>query len=159
MAMNEKRSMDRRAFCAMAAGGAALGVAGSLTGTNPVLADSASPGRDPAQPAPIYVVDRVVTKPGDGEAFYRDYMETYAPVAEAYGATLASVLVAPPIWLPMDSNTITFTWKVAGVGGSWGIAAPRADLYDWWKAVHERVVEQDRSYYADPADMEEICHV
>ena len=70
--------------------------------------------------------------------------------------------VAPPCWLDTDSNTLEFTWKVAGIGGCWGIDSPlRADaeVVQWWRDLRDRVVSLDRSYFADPADLEVLCNV
>ena len=110
----------------------------------------------------MYVVDRIVTKPGDGEAFLNDYLTIYAPMAQACYAELVSTLVAPPIWMPNATNTLTFAWKVAGIGGCWGIASPlrsNPDALAWWDSVRERVVSQDRSYFAAPQDMEALNNV
>ena len=170
--MNETAALDRRSFCTMAAGAAAALGAGSLVAQVAQAEEAAAADAEAAaaeamaaymaaQPR-IYVVDRVVCKPGDAEAFLKEYLEVYAPKAQALGAELVSTLVAPPCWLPMDSNILTFTWRVAGVPGSWGLASPLRydpEIVAWWAGVHERVVEQDRSYFADPADMEVLNNV
>lgn len=152
--MNETTAINRRSFCTMvAAGGAALG-AGCLLNAPVASADEAA-----AMPPAIYIVDRIVTKPGEGQAIYDEYQEKIVPWGQAHGGELLSALVAPPMWLPMDSNVLTFTWKVAGVGGCWFFDGDRFDIYDTWTDLRERVVEQDRSYFADPADFEELANV
>ena len=178
--MKETTGVDRRRFCMMAAGAAGVVAAGDLLAgaataqaaeasakAEGAAADSASADADAAAAAaaavpPIYVVDRYETQPGDGEAFLNDYLERYAPLAQSTGAELVSTLVAPPCWLPMDSNVLTFTWKVAGVGGCWGIDTPlrpNPDVQAWWDEVRGRTVSMDRSYFADPADMEVLNNV
>ncbi len=167
--MKETTGVDRRRFCMMAAGAAGVVAAGDLlAGAGAAQAAEASASADGEAAAvaaavpPIYVVDRYETKPGDGEAFLNDYLERYAPLAQTTGAELVSTLVAPPCWLPMDSNVLTFTWKVAGVGGCWGIDTPlrpNPDVQAWWDEVRERTVSMDRSYFADPADMEVLNNV
>lgn len=152
--MNETTAINRRSFCTMvAAGGAALG-AGCLLNAPVASADEAA-----AMPPAIYIVDRIVTKPGEGQAIYDEYQEKIVPWGQAHGGELLSALVAPPMWLPMDSNVLTFTWKVAGVGGCWFFDGDRGEIYDTWTDLRERVVEQDRSYFADPADFEELANV
>ena len=162
--------LDRREFCtAMAAGAALVGAAGAIA-PKAASAEEAKPADAPAEAAEateqepiwVYVVDRIVTKPGDGEAFLNDYLTIYAPMAQACYAELVSTLVAPPIWMPNATNTLTFAWKVAGIGGCWGIASPlrsNPDALAWWDSVRERVVSQDRSYFAAPQDMEALNNV
>ena len=174
--MKETTGVDRRRFCMMAAGAAGAvaagdllagaGVARAAEASEPADGLASSDSEDSAAAAaavpPIYVVDRYETKPGDGEAFLNDYLERYAPLAQSTGAELVSALVAPPCWLPMDSNVLTFTWKVAGVGGCWGIDTPlrpNPDVQAWWDEVRGRTVSMDRSYFADPADMEVLSNV
>lgn len=156
--MNSNASIDRRNFCAMAAAsGVAVGTV-ALAGTVPSVRASEAP----ASATDLYMVDRYVTKPGDGEALYQRYMEYFAPLAEAGGAELVSTRVAPPVWLPMDSNVITFTWKLADIAGGWGVTWPRLMVEDypaWGEELLDRTVDHDRSFFVDPADIEAICNV
>lgn len=162
--MDASKRFDRRDFCALAAaGGAALGVSSLMGGA--ALANEAAPAEEAGevQTPTILIIDRCVTKPGDGEAFMNDYLETYAPIAESLGAELVDTLVAPPMWLADDSNVLMFVWKVAGVGGSWGIAGARNVCPDeylaWCDVMRERLVDYDRSYFSAPQDMEVLCNV
>lgn len=161
--MSENVRIDRRSFClTAAAGAAAIGAAGLPGFPAQALADEAVADGGEKPVTDLYVVDRYVTKPGDGEAMYQRYLEYYAPLAEAAGAELVSARVAPPVWLPMDSNVLTFTWKVADILGGWGMAWPRLMVEDypaWGEELFERTVQHDRSYFVDPADMETICDV
>lgn len=149
----------------MAAGGAALGAA-SLTPASLSYGSEKESGEaqetEAAATPFVYVVDRITAKPGDGEALMEEYLSFYAPLAEQCGAELVSKRVAPPFWLPMDSNTLEFTWRVSGIGGCWGIASPQRanpDVVAWWAGLRDRVVDQDRSYFADPSDMEGLNYV
>lgn len=168
------QGIGRRAFCTMAAGVAAASVVGSTVGSagadekkneSDVAAAEAADASDVAEmpntPA-VFVIDRLETKPGDGPAMLEEYLSFYAPRAQACYAELVATRVAPPCWLDTDSNTLEFTWKVAGIGGCWGIDSPlRADaeVVQWWRDLRDRVVSLDRSYFADPADLEVLCNV
>lgn len=159
--MDRSTCFDRRGFCALAAvGGVALGASG-LVGDAALADEAQALGED--QTPTVLVIDRCVTKPGDGEAFLNDYLETYAPMAEGLGAELVDTLVAPPMWLTEDSNVLMFVWKVAGVGGSWGIAGARnaypEEYLIWCDAMRNRLVDYDRSYFSAPQDMEVLCNV
>lgn len=168
------QGIGRRAFCTMAAGVAAAGLVGPAVdsavadekkddvgedGTED--ADLSAAAEMPSVPA-VFVIDRLEAKPGDGPALLEEYLTFYAPRAEACYAELVATRVAPPCWLDTDSNTLEFTWKVAGIGGCWGIDSPlRADaeVVQWWRDLRDRVVSLDRSYFADPADLEVLCNV
>ena len=154
--MTDNVGINRRSFCALVAGGAALGAGGLMVAD--ANADQAAPA-DAAAPATVYIVDRNVTKPGEGQAISDEYLEKIVPWGEAQGAEFMGALVAPPIWMPMDSNVLTFTWKAAGTGGCWVFARNRGEIYDTWLDLRQRVIEQDRSYFADPADFEELANV
>ena len=159
--MDAFKQLDRRGFCALAAvGSAALGASG-LVGSAAVADESTA--ADEAQTPEVLVIDRCVTKPGDGEAFLNDYLATYAPIAEGLGAELVDTLVAPPLWLAEDSNVLMFVWKVAGVGGSWGIAGARnacpEEYLAWCDEMRDRLADYDRSYFSAPQDMEVLCNV
>lgn len=164
--MDASKELDRRDFCAFAAaGGAVLGAAGLMRGVAMANEGDAAGEAQAAesQTPEVLVIDRCVTKPGDGEAFLNDYLATYAPIAEGLGAELVDTLVAPPLWLAEDSNVLMFVWKVAGVGGSWGIAGARnacpEEYLAWCDEMRGRLADYDRSYFSAPQDMEVLCNV
>ena len=167
--MDASKQLDRRGFCALAAvGGAALGASG-LAGSVAMADESAAADEAPASETSeaevptVLVIDRCVTKPGDGEAFLNDYLAIYAPIAEGLGAELVDTLVAPPLWLTEDSNVLMFVCEVVGVGGSWGIAGARnacpEEYLAWCDEMRDRLADYDRSYFSAPQDMEVLCNV
>lgn len=163
------QGIGRRAFCTMAAGVAAASLVGPSVDSamadekkdEAEAADGSAATEAPISPA-VFVIDRLEAKPSDGPALLEEYLTFYVPRAEACYAELVATRVAPPCWLDTDSNTLEFTWKVAGIGGCWGIDSPlRADaeVVQWWRDLRDRVVSLDRSYFADPADLEVLCNV
>jgi hypothetical protein len=60
----------------------------------------------------IFVIDRVVTRPGCARTFISTYLAEYAPGARSRGMTLCDVLVSPPIWSEAQSNAVTITWSL-----------------------------------------------
>ena len=164
------QGIGRRAFCAVAAGAMVAGAAGINAipafgeEEKPADSDAASDGDDDEQwpHAPMYVADSYVCKPGDAQAFIEEYMSVFAPHIEDAGAEFVGTRVAPPFWLETDSNTVEFTWKVGGMKSWWDVIAVtrgNPEVLQWLGAIRERVVSLDRSYYADPADMEVLCNV
>ena len=112
--------------------------------------------------APVYVVDELVARPGEGKAVLDDYLERYAPSAKARGMTLGQVLVSPPVWLDDQSNTITITWTVPGAEGWWGMrlaASADSGVEAFWDAADARLLSRKRSFAAAPDDVEALCGV
>jgi hypothetical protein len=110
----------------------------------------------------IYIVDEIVTRPGEGRAFLDVYMKRYAPAAQARGLTLDRVLVSPPLWLDDQSNILTITWTLQGAPAWWQMSfRSRTDpsVTSWWAEVDEKVVSRKRSYMSAAADIEALTNV
>jgi len=110
----------------------------------------------------IYVVDRVVTKPGCARKFVDAYVTEYVPGGRRRGMTLDRILVSPPIWFDDDSNTVTVTWTVDGVGAWWEMTRRgRRDpgLGEWWSKMEELILERSRSMAAEADDVEGLTDV
>ena len=104
--------------------------------------------------AVVYVIDRVVTRPGQARAFVDRYLAEYAPGARERGMTLRDVLVSPPIWFDDAANTVTITWTLPTAPAWWQMTwQGRHDpaLGQWWSQIGELVSERSRSVAA-PAD-------
>ena len=110
----------------------------------------------------VFVVDRVITRPGRAREFIDTYLAEYAPGAVARGMTLRTVLVSPPIWLDDKSNTVTITWSLAGPQAWWQMTwKGRGDpeLGSWWNRVSSLIVERTRSVAAAASDVDGLCDV
>lgn len=85
---------------------------------------------------PIWIVDEVKTRPGQGRAFLDAYMARYVPKAEARGMALAHRMVEPAAWLDHAPNRLLFVWAVPDAGAVWGSKhAARMDpeILQWWE--------------------------
>ena len=110
----------------------------------------------------IFVIDRMVTKPGYARAIVDTYLAEYAPGARARGMTLCGVLVSPPIWSEELSNTVTITWTLPGPQAWWEMTwrgRPDPALGEWWSEIDELLVERTRSFAAAAADVDGLCDV
>ena len=110
----------------------------------------------------IYVIDRVVTKPGCARRFVDAYVTEYVPGGRRRGMTLDRILVSPPIWSDDDSNTVTATWTVDGLGSWWEMTRlGRRDptLGRWWSKMEELIVERSRTMAAEADDVEALADV
>ena len=88
--------------------------------------------------AVVYVIDRVVTRPGQARAFVDRYLAEYAP----------------PIWFDDAANTVTITWTLPTAPAWWQMTwqgRPDPALGQWWSQIGELVSERSRSVAA-PAD-------
>jgi hypothetical protein len=112
---------------------------------------------------PIWVIDEVVTKPGQGQAFLDAYMRDYAPRAAARGMTLAHRMVEPAMWLDDASNRILFVWTLPDAGAAWGAkhaARGDGDVLRWWnEQAPPLIVSRKRATLADAAMLEALADV
>lgn len=110
----------------------------------------------------VYVIDRVITRPGCARKFVDTYLAEYAPGARARGMTLCDVLVSPPIWFDDQSNTVTITWSLPSARAWWEMTwkgRPDPALAPWWDGIGELVEERTRSVAAAADDVDELCNV
>lgn len=110
----------------------------------------------------VFVIDRVVTRPGCARRFVDAYLAEYAPGARARGMTLRDILVSPPIWFDDDSNVITATWTLSSAQAWWEMTwkgRPDPALGEWWSRIGELVTERSRSFAAAADDVDGLCDV
>lgn len=112
--------------------------------------------------AELFVIDRVVTRPGRAREFVDTYLTEYAPGAAARGMALRTVLVSPPIWFDDQCNTVTITWALPSPQAWWEMTwkgRPDPKLGPWWDRIDGLVVERTRSVAAAADDVERLGDV
>lgn len=105
----------------------------------------------------IYLIDRMVVKPGKGREVHDAYLERLETVAAEKGMTLEHAIVAPPIWLTdaESNNTLEFIWSFEGYGKlAAAISYGDASVTEWWRGLEESLESRDRSYFSTEADVE-----
>ena len=110
----------------------------------------------------VYVIDRVVTRPGCARRFVDAYLAEYAPGARDRGMTLRDVLVSPPIWFDDRPNTVTITWSLPSARAWWEMTwkgRPNLALGQWWDGIAELVEERSRSAAAAADDIDGLGDV
>ena len=83
----------------------------------------------------VFVIDRVLTRPGCTRKFVGAYLAEYAPGAVTRGMTLCDVLVSCPIWYEDQSNIVTITWTLPSNHAWWEMTwkgRPDSALGEWW---------------------------
>lgn len=97
--------------------------------------------------AEVFVVDRVVTRPGCAQKFIDAYLAGYAPGARDRGMTLRDVVVSPPVWFEDRSNVVTATWTLPSPQDWWQMTwqgRPDPAVARWWDSITDLVVERSR---------------
>ncbi|MBW0016696.1 MAG: hypothetical protein JO236_03995 [Mycobacterium sp.] len=110
----------------------------------------------------VFVIDRVVTRPGCARRFVDSYLAEYAAGARERGMRLRDILVSPPIWFDDQSNTVTITWTLPGVQAWWEMiwkGRPDPTLGEWWSRMGELVQRRSRSFAAAAQDVDGLCDV
>ena len=110
----------------------------------------------------VFVIDRVVTRPGCARRFVDIYLAEYAPGARSRNMTLRDVLVSPPIWFEDQPNTVTITWTLPSAQAWWEMTwkgRPDPALGEWWSQIGELVAERSRSVAAAADDVDGFCDV
>ncbi|HME76205.1 MAG TPA: hypothetical protein VKI00_11305 [Mycobacterium sp.] len=110
----------------------------------------------------VFVIDRVVTRPGCARRFVDIYLAEYAPGARSRNMTLRDVLVSPPIWFEDQPNTVTITWTLPSAQAWWEMTwkgRPDPALGEWWSQIGELVAERSRSVAAAADDVDGLCDV
>jgi len=104
----------------------------------------------------VYVIDRILAKPGQAAALARAYRERYVAAAQARGMRLELSLLSPPLMLEEQANTLLYVWSVAGAGGYWAMCFQgRQDpaLQDWWREAAALIESRERLVSSDLADV------
>lgn len=133
-----------------------------MVGSQPLRAGAMPYGRLMAG-GEVFVIDRVVTRPGCARQFVDAYLTEYAPGARERGMALRDVLVSPPIWFDDGQlNTITITWTLPGAQAWWEMTwkgRPDPTLGQWWARISDLVAERSRSFAAAAGDVDALCDV
>lgn len=110
----------------------------------------------------VFVIDRVVSRPGRAREFIDKYLAEYAPGARERGMTLRSLLVSPPIWYEDQPNIVTVTWSLPSAHAWWEMTwkgRPNPQLGAWWDSVDALILQRDRTAAAAYEDIERLCDV
>lgn len=110
----------------------------------------------------IYIVDELISRPGEGEALLALYRDRYVRAARARGMTLAKTLVEPCFWRSDGPNRLIFLWSIADTADAWAkkIAVRwDEDLPALWGEIDASAVSRKRSMLCDADRIEELCDV
>lgn len=111
----------------------------------------------------IWVVDEVVTRPGQGPAFLDAYMTRYAPGASARGLTLAHRMIEPAMWLDDAPNRLLLVWTAPDAGSVWAakhMARGDPAVQRWWnEEAPAFILSRRRGTMADADDLEALSDV
>ncbi|EOS50209.1 hypothetical protein [Adlercreutzia caecimuris] len=118
---------------------------------------------DTGEESVIYIVDRLVAKPGEGKAVLDDFMANMKPLIEGAGWRFKRATVAPAMWLDTDSNIIEIEWTMGDiVQEAWAYSSGtryNPEYVQWWTDIRDRLVSNDRVYSAPEGYMEVLNNV
>lgn len=168
--MGEPQKVSRRGFLKVGAvAGCAAMTMGVLGGCTKQSEVSETPAEQPegapkeeaaaeqAAAPMIYLIDRMIAKPGKGREVHDAYLERFEAIAKEKEMTLEHAIVAPPIWLTdaESSNTLEFIWSFEGYKKlAAAISYGNADVTAWWRDLEQNLESSDRSYFSTEADVE-----
>lgn len=113
--------------------------------------------------APIWIIDDVVVRPGQGQAFLATYLKDYAPGAASRGLTLVHQMVEPAMWLDDEPNRILFIWSAPDAGAIWvskHVARGTADVTTFWEVTAPPfIISRERSITAEASQLEALANV
>ncbi len=107
---------------------------------------------------PIFLIDEVDLRPDSIESFMVAFRARYLPGARERGMELVHTLVTPPE-SPSDGEvTVLLFWRLAGVGGFWGMRSANAsrEIAAWWDECDALCVRRKRRYAVDPESLEKF---
>ena len=106
-------------------------------------------GEGPASDA-VFVIDELVLRNGQLDAFLSAFASDYRPGAEARGQRLLHLLVSPPTRALELPQTVTLLWQLDGVAGFWGMRSQNAadDVVAFWAECDARWVESRTRRFA-----------
>lgn len=146
--------------------GTAISAAGiGLLGIDGIaIADDVAQETTPATPGsiPAYVIDRFVTKPGEGKEFLEYFMQNYAKYAEIAKFSYSRTLVSPPVWLKEGSNEVYVIWNHGGGDAFWAYYSTiryDSEFRAFWEDVKTRVEYHDRLFCGDIENVEAMSNV
>ncbi len=98
------------------------------------MAESTDDGDEAAGGDPVFVIDELVLRDGQLDAFLDAFASDYRPGAEARGQRLLHLLVSPPTRAVALPQTVTLLWQLDGIAGFWGMRSQNAteDVVAFW---------------------------
>jgi hypothetical protein len=95
----------------------------------------------------IYVMDRIVLRPGMLEPYRRAWEERYLPGARARGMELVRAWVTPPVEVSGESNEVIQVWALSGAGAFWAMRAQAGadpSVAAWWQEIDRYALRRER---------------
>lgn len=104
---------------------------------------------------PIWVLDEITVRAGQGPAFLAAYLAHYAPLVQRCGLTLVHRLVEPAMWLDDEPNRILFLWSAPDPQTIWQakhLLRQDSAVTTWWQQQVPQMIEHRRRATLAEAD-------
>lgn len=109
---------------------------------------------------PIFLIDELVSRPGEGEAVLEAYRRLIAVPAEQRGMWLSRTLVEPCVWGKTSSNRLIFMWSLPNAMAAWRQKSTnRFDptIVAAWREIDGMVAERKRAFVCDAEMVGELA--
>ena len=101
---------------------------------------------------PIFLIDELVSRPGEGEALLEAYRRLIALPAERRGMWLSRTLVEPCVWSKTSPNRLIFMWSLPNAMAAWRQkSATRMEptITAAWREIDSMATERKRALVCD----------
>lgn len=101
---------------------------------------------------PIFLIDELVSRPGEGEALLEAYRRLIAVPAEQRGMWLSRTLVEPCLWGKTSPNRLIFMWSLPDAAAAWRQKSTnRHDptIAAAWREIDGMAAERKRAFVCD----------
>jgi hypothetical protein len=110
----------------------------------------------------IFILDQLVSRPGEGQKLHDLYLAEYAPGARKRGMVLERTLVSPPLWLDDGANRLLFLWRLPDATAFWRkneLGRRDPVVRGCWARIDAVAADRRRDTLADPADFAMLANV
>ena len=109
---------------------------------------------------PIFLIDELVSRPGEGEALLGAYRRLIAGPAEQRGMWLSRTLVEPCVWCKTSANRLIFMWSLPNAAAAWRQKSTNRhdpEIAAAWREIDSMAAERKRALVCDAEMVGELA--
>jgi hypothetical protein len=109
---------------------------------------------------PIFLIDELISRPGEGEALLEVYRRLIVVPAEQRGMCLSRTLVEPCVWGKTSPNRLIFMWSLPNAMAAWRQKSTNRNdpaIAGAWREIDGMVSERKRAFVCDAEIIGELA--